>query len=517
MAALVGLAGAVHGAPNSTATDLVVMVDARARGTRFNEAGAGIVVAESNQQTVIVTALHVVEDAAGLEADDIQVEFRPMRGKAYPARLSRSYTDASLDLAVLFVDRRTPTEPPQVIPESRDVLSPSAPQALAKESVHVVGAMGRQRWAESATRDYVVGGDSRLLLIASEDARPGASGGAVFDGFGRVLAMSSRIDPTTGQLRAIPLATIANRLLRWGLPLSLETAKAGTSAPELLAELKRDLQIVVTYMPPISPPNPREALGPNGPLPHVVSARLSDSLRRLSPSIDVEFDRFVALPTTVKLAPLSYEAPVDEYPVKVQARAWVTFGDGRRLGPLPATLDFESGPSALAGKLGKDAQAQLTWIRGAWGVEDSNARIQHEHSQQIQSQYEATRAAEELAQQPRRLRTLQDGFRDLQISCERREDGWRCGGYFGFDQSAKLMRELRLGGKPEDLPLEVPLEPSRDLRMRFMTAAEKLLSDEGSTAVYVNMVTLDGVKVGPVRLCHVVQRLRGSSVRCEGR
>jgi hypothetical protein len=516
LAALVGVAGVAHAAPETTAMDLVVMVDARASGTRFNEAGAGIVVDEGDRQTVIVTALHVVEDAAGREADDIQVEFRSQRGKMFPARLARSYTDASLDLAVLFVDRRTAAEPPRVIPGARDVLSPSEPQSLAEAAVHVVGAMGRQRWAESATRDHVVVGDARLLLIASEDARPGASGGAVFDSFGRVLAMSSRIDPATSQLRAIPMATIANRLRRWGLPLGLETARAGTSAPELLADMQRNLQVVVTYKPPISPPNSREALGPYGPLPYLVSARLPESLRPLSPAIDVEFDRFVARQTTVKLAPPSYEATLYEYPVVLQAHAWVTFRDGRRLGPLSATLDFESGPNTLAAALGKDAQAQLAWIRGAWSTEASNARIDHERSQQLQTQYEASKAAAELSEQPRRLRTLQDGFRDFQISCERRADGWRCGGYFGFDQSAKLMRELKLGRQPEDLPFDVQLEPAGDLRMRFMSVAEQLLSEEDSTAVYVKMTTVDGVRVGPVRLCHVVQRSRGSSARCEG-
>lgn len=108
------------------------------------EFGAGIIVSETVQRTVIVTAAHVIETQGGELASNIQVEFRSLRGRTFKASVTRSYIDLKLDLAVLFVERQVNSDLPQELdPTALQVVSPSKPQSLVGSSVQVIGAMGK--------------------------------------------------------------------------------------------------------------------------------------------------------------------------------------------------------------------------------------------------------------------------------------------------------------------------------------------------------------------------------------
>lgn len=321
------------------------------------EFGAGIIVSETVQRTVIVTAAHVIETQGGELASNIQVEFRSLRGRTFKASVTRSYIDLKLDLAVLFVERQVNSDLPQELdPTALQVVSPSKPQSLVGSSVQVIGAMGKKRWATVVNADKVVASDSDELRLVTDEAQAGASGGAVFDTLGRLLGICSRVDTSTGNLVILPMPAVLQRLERWGLPAGISYAQAGTSSPELNAQIQSQMRIDVLYQKPATY-DPQQPLGASAPnFPHRIVAKLSPGIRQLTPTVDVSYVQASGQTKKYTLKAPDYSVDTGELPLKLDGEAWVTFPDGRRLGPIPTKFDFESGPIAAASALGAKAQ-----------------------------------------------------------------------------------------------------------------------------------------------------------------
>ena len=503
-------------AASAAADDVVVMVDATFAATHRTEFGAGLVIAETDTQTLLVTALHVVQNEAGDMARDIAIEFAPLRGTTFKATTSLHYVDRGADLAVLFIDRTTQGALPRVLsPESRDRMSPSLPKSLSGASVSLVGAMGAGRWAADRVGAHIVSGDSSGLLIASREAQAGASGGAVFDTFGRLLAMSSRIDSGSGNLVAIPMATILARWRRWGLPVDLATARAGTSSSELTESLQRDLHVDVEFIRP-DKADPQYPLGPQGPLPHRLTARLDKGLSRLAPSIEIQFSPNEERHETLILKPPAYVAETNQYPQKLVGEAWALFPDDRRLGPMPVTLDFESGPVALANSLGKKGQDMLTWIRYAMGVEQNNARISHARKIESMARYEESRVAADKLDLPKRMQVMTEAFKHWHILCKFVEATWTCDyPYPGVRGVEKAIDTIQAGTSPDDISIDVPVLPVEDFQPRLAKQTARLLAtSDGVEGIYLSLKLKNGDVLGPQRLCGIERNARRGTIQC---
>ena len=156
-------AGGLSDAAAAVGENLVVMVEARLNEASIRERGAGIIVDESPERTVIVTALHVVESVDGDKASEISVEFASRRGQTFKATTDGFYADPTLDLAVLFVARGPDNDSPRILDQSnRNAISPSLPTSLAGASVE------KSRLASLAN----TGSDlSALLAMSSIDAQ----------------------------------------------------------------------------------------------------------------------------------------------------------------------------------------------------------------------------------------------------------------------------------------------------------------------------------------------------------
>jgi len=257
-----GLGQLVLGGPSAAATrdDLVVMIDARQRDGVARTFGAGIIVSQSAARTIIATALHVISNEDGDLAADVQVEFNSLRGRLFRASPMASYVDQRMDLGVLFIEHgAAPDVPRSPGGGSMRVLSPTSPDKLAGARVQVIGA----------------------------ETRTGASGGGLFDSFGRLLGMCSRIDSTSSEL---PIAALIERLRRWNIDIGLLPADAASTSPELMAQMRQGLHIEADPLRARFPP----ATGGNQRFPHRLTARLSPALQELSPSIQTVFSNHLA-------------------------------------------------------------------------------------------------------------------------------------------------------------------------------------------------------------------------------
>jgi hypothetical protein len=501
------------------------MVDARhgrGAGTAF---GAGLVVGRTPERTVIVTALHVVANEAGDLAPEITIEFRTRRGRFYSASASPQYVDRVLDLAVLLVEHDRAGVTPDVLEGSaRAALSPTPTVQLMGANVSLIGAMNHQRWARGPQTDIVVRATAQQVRVRSGEAAAGASGGGIFDSFGRLLGMASRIDSASGELLVIPMSEVTARLRRWGMPTTLETTQAASTDDGLLAQLREGLRFNVTY----TEPGPRV---PGGPWPkamgsgqgflHRLEAVLSPTLRELDPLVRLTFPEHPHLtaynPTAYDLRAPSYTLDGRQYPIVLNAHAVLILPDQRQIGPVPVRLDFATGPESAARQLGGYAPDQVVQSRNLF---EFQKRESEKAKQRGDEAIKASRGSQAINEESSMRKTYYQAFPHWRIRCEKREEKWECSRSNNVPRHPyggkldNVVHGLKIGASERDLSVTFPIDSAVDLVAEFPKQAAMLL-DDGANELFVWMRLSTGEALGPQRLCEVKTKRRGTQTVCD--
>lgn len=483
--------------------DLVVMVKAgHGPGTR-TESGAGLVVSQTSARTVLVTALHVVRDREQVNATEVGVEFNMLRGKSFSALLSAAYVDEALDLAVLFVDhavRGVPDLPARIIGEA---VSPSSLDELAGAKVQFVGA-ARGPWSAGPSGDTISRSADGMLRIQSNQARAGASGGGVFDSFGRLVGMVSSIDSNTGELVVVPMSRIKQRLLAWSIEYGLGTAAAPTGAPELLELIRKTTYVTV-------------ALAPGETQNQSIQVETPDHIKRLMPSFRLVF------PDSSTLEPLQLKSPDFRTvrllpPVKLRAELWMDTPDGRKTGPVPLQLDLEQSaldriknlPNYEAAMARAALASQSSWYR----MVEENARRSAARSADVNASHQAQVAN---VQEDELRRMIPARYTVWSIRCDGVNERWTCypSGLVGRNPDRgrldKVVHAIRVGNGAKRLTIQVPVDHSVEVDAFIKRRAEQLLS-EGADSIHGEVALTDGRLLGPKPLCEV-DKSHGTSLR----
>lgn len=505
-ALLMLVVGGMHEIHAASDESLVVMVEAHIGESSNTERGAGIIVEESPERTVIVTALHVVENAEGDKASEITVEFSSLRGQLFKATTNGFYADPSIDLAVLFVDRPAGHVRPQMLSDSnKSAISPSRPASLAGASVKIVGAMRRQRWSVGTEQDRVVSGTNRGIQIASSEARAGASGCAVFDTLGRLLGMGTNVDSATGYLEAVPMAMITKKLAGWKLSVGLTVAEAGTTSYEISDRFSKELQITSTYVP--SP-----ADSGHFSTTFRLSAKMTPLLRSLSPTqIEISYwSWFPEVVTTAVLLPPEFSTEHSASTRKENAQVWVVIADGRRLGPFPLSLDFETEPIAAIRRFEprfglKAVNGTLKIVQVNLATEKSNAaqtaetrRRQVEHERAI-AERDATPTEEDFAY-------IRQSFHKWAAGCRKKRDSqWDCSyPIFMTKDRLRALRSFQIGTSQTSLSVDIPVSEYETFQPAFAREVARLLDEHPEmTEIYVRVQPAKGDALGPKVICRV--------------
>lgn len=500
--------------------DIVVMIDARHSSGAGPAFGAGLVVGQTADRTVIVTARHVVANDAGDLAADIKVEFSTRRGRYFAATASPYYTDRELDLAVLLVEHDRTGVPPEVLTDdSRRMLSPTPPDQLVGAEVLLVGAMNRERWARGPQGDTVVGGTAQQLRVRSVEAAAGASGGGIFDSFGRLLGIASRIDSASGELIVLPMDQALARLKRWGMETTLETSPAASTDTGLIAQMRDGLRFEITY----TEPDPKvsgglwpESVGSGQGFRHRLQAVLSPALEGLNPVVRLTFPDNPQLEAIELKAP-TYGLDALQYPVVLEAQAVLVLPNRRVIGPVPALLDFAAEPQAAARRLGHDAPDAVVRSRSVFEFEKRESEAARQRAGEAMRGFAVSNAS-----------NIEAGMRDnyhkvfpyWRLRCERRDEKWSCNTSSHVPRhpyGAKLenvIHGLKLGASERDLAISFPIDPAVDLGLAFPKEAAALL-DDGAKQLFVWMRLATGEALGPHRLCEVKTKRRGTQTVCE--
>lgn len=492
--------------------DLVVMIDAQIEGRTSH--GAGVVVNETAQQTVIVTALHNIEKG-GARASKIDVEFNSLRGKTFSATTSRPYKNVEMDLALIFVDRVNQNQFPRYLdPGNSRVISASKPRALAGAQVQIIGAMGGGRWVKGVKTDRVVSGTDKVLEIASAGARTGASGGGIFDSLGRLLGVVSKVDSSTGNVEAIPMAAVLTQMQRWGVEAGLSSAEAGTAAEDILQQLRKDLRIDVAYIP-TPPSDPDYPLKSTGDFPFRLSAKMPRGLLELDPIIEITYQMSPPDEIRKTLTPPLYAIEMRSAPAKVQAQAWVKIADGRSLGPMQFLFDFESGPVAAAAAAGSRGASLLAYSREGLATERRNARVGEQR--RLESKVITDRQTAEVYRRSDERQSLQlvETFDRVSIECSTKTDIWKCSYPIGlFGGISRLLHSMQLGTTKTDMFVEIDVGNAEDFGRSVASETARLLSAGNEVQnIYVQIQLKSGPKLGPKIFCKVKQ-FKGSYAYC---
>lgn len=487
---------------------VIVMIQASTESGTTNY-GAGIVVAQSESRTIVVTANHVIRNR---ETDDllksIEVEFLPSRGKTFLATANYRYTLPDIDLAVLFIEHKPTTGVPSVLPSPHtQLVSPSSPPALVSEKVCLIGFPDRRPWVVSVANE-VMHSDTIHLWIRSTTVMTGNSGGAVIDTFGRLVGMVTKIPAGGGIAEAIPMEVVTYELTRWGIPLGIVLAKSPTSSAELAELIEQATRVEVQY-PVVNRPGTEPRL-----LDHRISIAVPPKVKELKPKITVRLSAYNQYddPLVLAFAPPNYE-PVESYtpPVKLDARIWFEFSDGRKIGPIVRSLDFQSGPFSEVRKNPSRMFAELeeaklkNIVQGWFDLEAYRANLEKKESTQSYAEDPSrpSRIAHEVS-------VLRQGYPRWRVHCdlipEPELEEWVCDvdnfvislGLLARDQG---LEEVVLGGEPDSQNLSVPLDGDK-MRELFADRAAQVLRN-GSKSVYVRVQLRSGDTFAPKpkRLC----------------
>lgn len=530
-------------AAESPPLELVVMVRAsRGPGTPV-ESGAGLIVSQTDARTVIATALHIVRDEEQTNASHIAVEFSTLRGEDFPATMALRYFDAKSDLAVLFIDHAKVAAVPR-LSEARfaHAVSPSPADKLVGVAVSVVGATGRT-WAIGPTGDTVTRVVDSKLRVKSAVAGPGASGGAAFDAFGRLLGMNSSVDSESGELVVVPMATIRRQLEGWGIEYALGNAGAPTGSNELLDALRRTTRVDGRAMP--------------GGDTYAISVAVPDALAALKPTFRVVFPEMMTLPPAQLRTP-DWFAQLSLPPERLKVQLWMDTPDGRTTGPVLQVLDVaalaaarieekaarvrasqtEANRDADPGSRERKVAGEEAYFRAMEQARLENSRADHRRMEQ-NARASAAKQAELTASLDRDAATyfatdlLERIVRDFpgwSLNCrsvtvptreaiekslrsgEPPQQSWRCdrpqmlGRVPHRGRIDAVVYSMRLGESGRRLNVDVPVDHSViDVDSFIQRVVERMLS-EGKGAIHVEVALTDGRRLGPKELCAVVRR-----------
>jgi S1-C subfamily serine protease len=183
------------------------------------EMGTGIVIDRSNNQTLILTARHVVFDG-DVQGENIQVEFfsTPPSNRVRMRRdanlLKNTTNDKQVDLVVLEVDGQ--------LPEDIQPIAMSQTTIATDRSVQIIGHFVQKGeylpWSLKAGK--VQGYDeNQRLIISQAKLKQGFSGAPLLDDRNLLLGIAIEIRGDKQQDYAYPISIIKKQLSTWKISL----------------------------------------------------------------------------------------------------------------------------------------------------------------------------------------------------------------------------------------------------------------------------------------------------------
>lgn len=484
--------------------NLVAMVHIQDERGVTSAYGAGIVVGQSKERTLIVTANHVVRTPEGHVADKVAVEFWERRGELFRATANAFYTNRELDLAVLVINHSAAGPVPMLPVELMHAISPSPPSALVGSPVQLLGFTGRRPWNAGPPSDTVTDGSALSFTVRSGSVAPGSSGGAVFDSFRRIVGLVTKIPPGGGRAHAVPIGIVLDQLSRWNLDVSLKPARAPSDTDSLATIALEKTQIEIQYHPEKERPREARTVG------YTITVRLPPELEELKPEIRIAYGTN-ANTRTIRIQPPEYSAGVKFAPPMVlEGRLTMRLPDGRELGPVTRTLDFKSGPfNAVNGIENKFDRLRnsggLTTAEKSWEWQERSAEKSRQRIEARNRESEEREYANGSKVLPSRLEKSYPHWRvTCRLVSEPALEQWTCNTvslasqltYEPFDLFVKDLVVQREVGAPE---VAIPLQ-KKVWKTALSDGIAQLLKD-GANAVYVIVRLRSGETFGPKQLC----------------
>jgi hypothetical protein len=390
-----------------------------------------------------------------------------------------------------------------------NVISPSPPAALTSEPMQLLGFPDLVPWAPSAATDKVIRSDGTSLLIRSPSAAVGNSGGAVFDSFKRLVGLVTKIPSGGGEAHALTMKVVLDQLARWKLEVSLRVAATPTGSEELAAFFEKETQINVRLRP-IRPPPPavvKTGVDQGFPSLHIsgdvlvylVSIVFAAGAQELKPQVHLEFGS-PKQPRRVSFRPPDYLAEVPAPPIVLQARLLFDLADGRKIGPITKTIDFESEPFASAKKnvdIVRLKNAANSWKRSQDRLESTAKAVE-----EIQRRSDEALRPRRMSQLLRDLKLTYEGWR---ILCRSSSAQWNCSTQRFTSQISSYkplnvyIQDLALFREPDAPEIGIPID-SDSWREAFDDAIAQLLRN-GAESIYVKVRLQTGETLGPKQLC----------------
>lgn len=481
------------GSEPNTYRNVVVMIEASYAHAK-PEIGAGIVVDETPARTVIVTALHIVQQRdTGEIASKIDVEFRTLRGEVFAGKVNKRYWDFGRDLAVVFVDRVPSSNMPNVLPPDRAIIAGGNAASFKASPVQILGAMGEKRWAAGVKNDRITSVAANELQIPSPDAEAGGSGGAIFDSLGRLVGMSTHMQ--AGVLYGLPMNTILGELQGWGIECGISIAPTGSASPDLLAGFQGRVKIATAYA--ASPKRGENIETGTQAFRNRVTASVPADMKGLKPVIELNYFPFPGRTTSLTLSSPDYSAEVVEFVMRAPAQYWIVLSDGRKLGPLTTELDFETGVTAAAERLGPVGRDNLKMAR----ILEDNARRQNAAFAEAEARRQANLKSVQADIQTQ-MDSQHDAF-NLQgidrtvaawrLQCGQRDDRWICTYPMLPSYIEHLVRSLKLGPSSADMAVNVTGNDTQQFRDSFSAGAARVLQENAdASGVYARLELTNG-------------------------
>lgn len=180
--------------------------------------GAGIIINQNEQETLIVTAKHNLLDLGQEANSNFTVEFRPMPGQKAPAEALPDFS--THDIGLLRVAAENAVE---ILGTSvpKEILNLNT-QAQEEEKVFVVGYGGGVPWSHTLRPEPAQRVSVAEIQIQSQAEDKGQSGGGVFDQDWALMGMI--IDLKHPVARALPIELVIDEVRRTKYGVLLESS-----------------------------------------------------------------------------------------------------------------------------------------------------------------------------------------------------------------------------------------------------------------------------------------------------
>ena len=192
---------------------LRLIVAIRATYQDVDKIGAGIVLGETAENIVIVTARHVVEDGYQDPEQTVVVRFAFARESPVPARVMQS---SDLDLVALLVSKNA-------VPGYRQALFSWNRQGNVRslrggDEVTPIGCPNGVCW-KGQSPDPLIGVRTSHLYVESDLISQGGSGGGLFNADWEVVGMMLNMESIQGE--ALSIDRVVAQVRQWGYPVAL--------------------------------------------------------------------------------------------------------------------------------------------------------------------------------------------------------------------------------------------------------------------------------------------------------